>query len=85
MGTRSGDIDPGVISYLWRRANMSVEEIESMLNQRPGLGLAGERDFRRLQLMVESGDESAQLAYDCSSTGCASTSGPTSQCCGIPM
>ena len=65
MGTRSGDIDPGVISYLWRRANMSVEEIESMLNQRSGVwGLAGERDFRRLQLMVESGDESAQLAYD---------------------
>ena len=65
MGTRSGDIDAGVISYLWRRANMSVEEIESMLNQRSGVwGLAGERDFRRLQLMVESGDESAQLAYD---------------------
>ena len=65
MGTRSGDIDAGVISYLWRRANMSVEEIESMLNQRSGVwGLAGERDFRRLQLMVESGDQSAQLAYD---------------------
>ena len=65
MGTRSGDIDPGVISYLWRRANMSVEEIESMLNQRSGVwGLAGERDFRRLQLMIESGDQAAQLAYD---------------------
>jgi acetate kinase len=65
MGTRSGDIDAGVISYLWRRANMSVEEIESMLNNRSGVwGLAGERDFRRLQLMVESGDQSAQLAYD---------------------
>ena len=65
MGTRSGDIDPGVISYLWRRANMGVEEIESMLNQRSGVwGLAGERDFRRLQVMIESGNESAQLAYD---------------------
>jgi acetate kinase len=65
MGTRSGDVDPGVISYLWRRANMSVDEIESMLNNRSGVwGLAGERDFRRLQQMIESGDGPAQLAYD---------------------
>jgi acetate kinase len=65
MGTRSGDVDPGVISYLWRRANMSVDEIESMLNNRSGVwGLAGERDFRRLQRMIESGDGPAQLAYD---------------------
>jgi acetate kinase len=64
MGTRSGDIDPGVVSYLWRRAEMGVDEIESMLNQRSGvLGLAGERDFRRLRAMIESGDSSAQLAY----------------------
>ncbi len=34
MGTRSGDVDPGIISYLWRAAKMSVDEIESMLNQR---------------------------------------------------
>jgi acetate kinase len=65
MGTRSGDIDPGVISYLWRTAKMDVEAIESMLNNRSGVwGLAGERDFRKLHSMIESGDESAQLAYD---------------------
>ncbi|CDO86720.1 acetate kinase [Mycobacterium triplex] len=65
MGTRSGDIDPGVISYLWRSAKMDVEAIESMLNNRSGVwGLAGERDFRRLHAMIESGDGSAQLAYD---------------------
>ncbi|MEE6135545.1 acetate kinase [Mycobacterium sp. 050128] len=65
MGTRSGDIDPGVISYLWRTANMDVEAIESMLNNRSGVwGLAGERDFRRLHAMIESGDSSAQLGYD---------------------
>ena len=47
MGTRSGDIDPGVITYLWRTAKMSVEDIESMLNRRAGvLGLGGEIDFR---------------------------------------
>jgi acetate kinase len=65
MGTRSGDIDPGVISYLWRSAKMGVDEIESMLNNRSGVwGLAGERDFRKLGAMIESGDSSAQLAYD---------------------
>jgi acetate kinase len=65
MGTRSGDIDPGVISYLWRSAKMGVDEIESMLNNRSGVwGLAGERDFRKLSAMIESGDGSAQLAYD---------------------
>jgi acetate kinase len=65
MGTRSGDIDPSIVSYLHREAKMRVDDIESMLNQRSGLlGLAGERDFRRLREMIESGDKSAQLAYD---------------------
>jgi acetate kinase len=65
MGTRSGDIDPGVVGYLCRVAEMSVDEVESMLNHQSGmLGLAGELDFRRLHEMIESGDHSAQLAYD---------------------
>src|ERR1700744_6125630 len=65
MGTRSGDIDAGIVSYLHREADMSVDDIESMLNQQSGmLGLAGERDFRRLHEMIESGDSSAKLAYD---------------------
>jgi acetate kinase len=65
MGTRSGDIDAGVVGYLCRAADMTVDEVESMLNQRSGmLGLAGERDFRRLHEMIESGDSSAKLAYD---------------------
>ncbi|MCH9731884.1 MAG: acetate kinase [Actinomycetia bacterium] len=69
MGTRSGDVDPGLISYLWRTAGMSVEDIDSMLNRRSGMrGLAGEADFRVLHQRIESGPESdraaAQLAYD---------------------
>lgn len=65
MGTRSGDVDAGIVSYLYREAEMSVENIESMLNHHSGvLGLSGERDFRRLREMIESGDSSAQLAYD---------------------
>jgi acetate kinase len=65
MGTRSGDIDPGVITYLWRTAKMSVDDIEVMLNRRSGVrGLGGEIDFRVLHRRIESGDKTAQLAYD---------------------
>jgi acetate kinase len=65
MGTRSGDIDPGLIMYLWRTAGMSVEDIETMLNRNAGVrGLGGEIDFRVLHQRIESGDEAAQLAYD---------------------
>jgi acetate kinase len=65
MGTRSGDIDPGVISYLWRTAGMGVEDIETMLNRRSGMyGLAGEIDFRVVHQRIESGDEDARLAYE---------------------
>ncbi|KZS66629.1 acetate kinase [Mycobacterium ostraviense] len=65
MGTRSGDVDPSIMWYLWRNANMGVDEIESMLNHRSGmLGLAGERDFRRLHALIEKGDGAARLAYD---------------------
>lgn len=69
MGTRSGDIDPGLLIYLWRTANMSVEDIEEMLNRRSGVrGLGGEIDFRVLHQRIESAPETerraAQLAYD---------------------
>jgi acetate kinase len=65
MGTRSGDIDASIVGYLCRVAEMSVDDVESMLNLHSGmLGLTGERDFRRLRQMIESGDNAAQLAYD---------------------
>jgi acetate kinase len=65
MGTRSGDVDPGIIGYLHRTAGMSVDDIDSMLNRRSGVfGLGGEIDFRVLHERIESGDPEAQLAYD---------------------
>ncbi|AGB20875.1 acetate kinase [Mycobacterium sp. JS623] len=65
MGTRSGDVDPGVLTYLWRTAEMSVDDIETMLNKQSGVrGLGGEIDFRVLHQRIESGDTAAQLAYD---------------------
>jgi acetate kinase len=65
MGTRSGDIDPGVIMYLWRTAQLGVEDIEELLNRRSGvLGLGGETDFREIHKRIAAGDADAQLAYD---------------------
>ena len=65
MGTRSGDIDPGVMSYLSRMAGMDIEDIDDMLNQRSGvLGLSGDIDFRVIHKRIEDGDEAAVLAYD---------------------
>ena len=65
MGTRSGDIDAGVIAYLAKTAKMSIGKIENILNRRSGmLGLCGQIDFRRIHELVDSGDEAAQLAYN---------------------
>jgi acetate kinase len=64
MGTRSGDIDPGIIGYLCRAADMTVGEVESMLNRRSGmLGLTGEIDFRVVHQRIAAGDSDAELGY----------------------
>lgn len=65
MGTRSGDIDPGVVMHLRRSANMEVDAIDELLNRRSGLkGLAGVNDFRQLQRHIDDGDADAALAFD---------------------
>ncbi len=64
MGTRSGDLDPAVILQLARRAGMSIDDIDALLNKRSGLlGLAGVSDMRDVQAGVEAGDEGAILAW----------------------
>ncbi|WP_241387632.1 acetate kinase [Rhodococcus sp. CH91] len=64
MGTRSGDIDPGIVMHL-RRVGMDVDTIDDLLNRRSGLkGMSGVNDFRALLKLVEEGDEDARLAYD---------------------
>jgi acetate kinase len=65
MGTRSGDIDPGVATYLSDNADMSIDDIDTMLNERSGLlGLTGDIDLRAIHKRIEAGDAAAQLAYD---------------------
>ncbi len=63
MGTRSGDIDPGVIFYLNETLGYSLPEIKSLLNKESGLkGLAGDNDMRGITERAEQGDKEANLA-----------------------
>ena len=63
MGTRSGDIDPGVLFYLNEALGYSLDEIKSLLNKESGLkGLSGDNDMRGITERAEKGDKNAQLA-----------------------
>ncbi|WP_311523693.1 acetate kinase [uncultured Corynebacterium sp.] len=65
MGTRSGDIDPGIIFHLVRQSGMTIDEIDNLLNRQSGVkGLSGVNDFRELRAMIENEDENAWLAYN---------------------
>ncbi|NLD85160.1 MAG: acetate kinase [Actinomycetales bacterium] len=65
MGTRPGDLDPGLIIHLIRDRGMSPDEVSTLLNRQSGLeGLSGARDFRELLARVDEDDDDAVLAYD---------------------
>ena len=65
MGTRSGDVDPGLHTFLHNELGMTIAEIDTLLNKQSGLkGLAGVNDFRELEQRRTSGNEAAQLAFE---------------------
>ncbi|MEJ5369474.1 MAG: acetate kinase [Bryobacteraceae bacterium] len=66
MGTRCGDLDPGVVFHLMRAKGMSVDEVEDLLIRRSGLlGLSGRsNDMRDLVEAAAGGDARARLAID---------------------
>ncbi|MEU1547221.1 acetate kinase [Nocardia sp. NPDC005745] len=65
MGTRSGDLDPGIVAHLARSAHLDIDQIDALLNRDSGIkGLSGVNDFRELRRLIASGDEAARLAYD---------------------
>lgn len=65
MGTRSGDIDPGILLHLSSGLGMASEEISDLLNKQSGLkGLCGANDMRDIHRMCREGDAGAQLAFD---------------------
>jgi acetate kinase len=67
MGTRSGDIDPAIVSFLADKEGKTADEIIDICNKKSGvLGLSGglSSDFRDLAQAAEGGDEKAAAALE---------------------
>lgn len=65
MGTRSGDIDPAIITYLLNLDELKAEEIDAFLNKKSGLlGICGSSDMREVVVKMQEGDERAHLAFE---------------------
>ena len=65
MGTRPGDIDPSIIEYVMDEANLSLEEVMTILNKKSGLeGICGKSDSRDVEAGISAGDERCILAQD---------------------
>jgi len=64
MGTRTGDIDPAIVPFLMEKENLSVGEVNDVLNKKSGiLGVSGlSSDFRDLEQAAEQGNKRAELA-----------------------
>ena len=66
MGTRSGDLDAGILEYLMNKYGMDIKEMLNVLNKKSGvLGISGvSSDFRDLEEAAKAGNDRAQLALD---------------------
>jgi len=65
MGTRSGDIDPAIHSFLAEQENLSLSDIDNMLNKHSGLkGICGSSDLRDIERKAAAGETDAKLALD---------------------
>ncbi len=66
MGTRSGDLDPSIVSYLAHREKVDAAEVERWLNEQSGLlGVSGRtNDMRELEAAAQARDERAALAIE---------------------
>ena len=66
MGTRSGDIDGGVIQFIANHENKTVDEVLHILNKKSGvLGMTGiSSDFRDIENAAEEGNHMAKVALD---------------------
>ena len=66
MGTRCGDIDPAIVKYLMENENLSIGEVDTILNKKSGaFGISGvSPDFRDIEIEAEKGNERASLALN---------------------
>lgn len=73
MGTRSGNIDPAIYSFLEQAEGLSIQEIETLLNKKSGLlGISGvSSDLRDITTQALNGHSQSQLAIDMFAQRCA--------------
>ena len=66
MGTRSGDIDASIIPFIMKKENLTVSEVDNILNKKSGLlGISKKySDSRDIEEGIKNGDELCQLAQD---------------------
>ncbi|MCR2802967.1 acetate kinase [Paenibacillus soyae] len=66
MGTRSGDIDPAIVPFVMNKEELTLNEVNSMLNKHSGmLAISGiSSDMREVTEAMTGGDENAKLAFD---------------------
>ena len=66
MGTRTGNMDPAIIKFLMDKNNLSIEEVDNIINKKSGvLGISGVgSDFRDLEDAAKEGNERAKLALE---------------------
>ena len=66
MGTRSGDLDPSVVTFLMNKENLTADKITEILNKESGVyGISGvSPDFRDIEEAAANGNEKAKLALD---------------------
>ena len=66
MGTRSGSVDPGILTFLMRQGRLDGQEIDDVLNRKSGLlGISGlSSDMRDILAGIQRGHERARLAFD---------------------
>ena len=66
MGTRSGSVDPGILTYLMRQEQVSGQQLDDLLNLNSGLlGISGvSSDMRQILAAIKEGNERAKLAFE---------------------
>ncbi|WZL74803.1 acetate kinase [Clostridiaceae bacterium 35-E11] len=66
MGTRCGDLDPAIITFVMEKENLDVQGVNNLMNKKSGvLGISGvSSDFRDIEKAAEEGNERAQLSID---------------------
>lgn len=66
MGTRCGSIDPAIVKFIADNRNLSLDEVDKLLNKESGVyGISGvSSDFRDLDSAASDGNKRAQLALD---------------------